>query len=72
MNTFGKYSSAFLAIAIAALASREPRAASTDNWPMYQGNPGHTGYVSQTLLADRARAAWLASLPGTAPPRTGK
>lgn len=33
-------------------------AAPADNWTMWQGNAGHTGYLPDTLLIDRRTFAW--------------
>ena len=32
-------------------------------WPMYQGGPGHTGFLDRDLMLDRSGAGWSTELP---------
>jgi hypothetical protein len=56
-----------IALALLAAATTLSRAASTDSWPMYQANPEHTGYISQTLLPAQAQFAWSETAQASAP-----
>ena len=42
-------------------------AASTDTWPMYQKDIGHTGYVAQSLLPAQLALDWTSAAQATAP-----
>jgi hypothetical protein len=44
--------------ALGAFAAFSAQALPTDTWPMYQGNPQHSGYVARTLQLDRAAPLW--------------
>lgn len=44
--------------ALGAFAPFLAQALPTDTWPMYQGNPQHSGYVARTLQIDRAAPLW--------------
>ncbi len=37
----------------------------TDRWPMYQGNPEHTGYVAQTLMPKLSSPLWSVAAQAT-------
>ena len=54
-------------VLFAAAYSRLSGAASTDSWPMYQGNPEHSGYIAQSLLPDEATPEWTQQAQGSAP-----
>jgi hypothetical protein len=64
ITTHGNKVATFALLAAAATLSR---AASTDDWPMYQANPGHTGYIPQTLLPAQAQFAWSGTAQGSKP-----
>ncbi|MHB8742786.1 MAG: outer membrane protein assembly factor BamB family protein [Sulfuricaulis sp.] len=48
-------------------AATTVHAASTDRWPMYQGNPEHSGFVAQTLMPERATPLWHVAAQAVAP-----
>lgn len=47
-----------LLCALSTLLTLSAKALPTDTWPMYQGNPEHSGYVARTLQLDRAALSW--------------
>jgi hypothetical protein len=66
MHMNGRNACVFAA-AIATLASGAASAASTDNWPMYQANPQHNGYIAQTLIPANAQFEWAIQGQAAAP-----
>lgn len=56
-----------IGVLLLSIAGTSVQAASTDRWPMYQGNPEHTGFVPQILLPNLATQLWSQAAQGSAP-----